>query len=345
MNKLLTIVVPAYNVEKYIERCLDSFINEKILETIEILVVDDGGNDKTLSIAEKYAIKYPDTIIPIHKENGGHGSVINYGIEHAKGKYFKVVDGDDWIDSEELWKLLNKIKKEKLDVDVIFSDYIKEYKYNNSKKIFSLKESFDEDKIMNLTDTKYNKDMRIEIHSLIYNTNMLRSEKIRFLEKTFYEDTEYVLFPLAKNRKIIYLPNPIYHYFIGRPEQSVSIDSVIKHLDDQFRVIDSILNFYDKMKIDENENKIKEIWESRLISTIKYRYTILIKAYPQKEDEIKKFDKYLIEKNYKIYEKLSQQNEFIKFGRKTNFKHMKIINFVMKTEEKMKNFRRKNEEK
>lgn len=341
MNKLLTIVIPAYNVENYIERCLDSFINKKILELIEILVVDDGGNDNTLGIAKKYAGKYPDTIIPVHKENGGHGSVINYGIEYARGKYFKVVDGDDWVDSEELFKILDKIQKEKLEVDVIFSDYIKEYKYNNSSKLFSLKNSFDEDKIMNLTDTRYNKNMRIEIHSLIYNTDMLRNEKIRFLEKTFYEDTEYVLFPLAKNRKIIYLPNPIYHYFIGRPEQSVSIDSVIKHLDDQFRVIDSILYFYDMMKISDNENKIKEIWESRLISTIKYRYTILINAYPQKEDEIEKFDKYLIEKNQKIYEKLSQENKFIKFGRKNNFKHMKILKLVMKTEEKMKNFRRK----
>lgn len=341
MNKLLTIVVPAYNVEKYIERCLDSFINEKILDLIEVLVVDDGGSDKTLEIAEKYAVKYPNTIIPVHKENGGHGSVINYGIEHSNGKYFKVVDGDDWIDSEELNKVLNEIKKENFDADVIFSDYIKEYKYDNSQKLFSLKESFDENKTMDLIETDYNPNMRIEIHSLIYKTEMLRNENIKLLEKTFYEDTEYVLFPLAKNKKVIYLSNPIYHYFIGRPEQSVSIDSVIKHLDDQFRVIDSILSYYDKEKISENENKIKEIWESRLLSTIKYRYTILITAYPQKNGEIEKFDNYLKEKNYQIYEKLSKENQFIKFGRKNKFKHMKMMKIFMKTEEKIKNFRRK----
>ena len=155
MDKLLTIVIPAYNVEDYIERCLDSFIDKELLEMVEILVIDDGGKDKTLKIVkEKYANKYKEVIIPIHKENGGHGSVINYGIENAKGKYFKVVDGDDWINAKELISVLKRIKNE--DVDVVFSNYIKEYKYDNKQKEFSLGDCFIENKVSLLSENHYN---------------------------------------------------------------------------------------------------------------------------------------------------------------------------------------------
>ncbi len=98
MEKLLTIVVPAYNVEKYIKNCLDSFIDLSVLRSLEILIVDDGSTDSTASLAHTYEQKYPYSFKVLSKENGGHGSTINYAIPRATGKYFKVVDGDDWLD-------------------------------------------------------------------------------------------------------------------------------------------------------------------------------------------------------------------------------------------------------
>ena len=102
MKKVLTIVVPAYNVEKYLKNCLDSFVDVNILNSIEILVVDDGSTDKTADIAKNYEKKYPNSFRLLSKENGGHGSTINYAIPRASGKYFKVVDGDDWVDKKHL---------------------------------------------------------------------------------------------------------------------------------------------------------------------------------------------------------------------------------------------------
>lgn len=89
MDKLLTVVIPAYNIEKYEEQCLSSFVKPKALPEIEVLVVNDGSSDRTVEIAEKYVQKYPDIFRVINKENGGHGSTINRGIEEARGNLFQ----------------------------------------------------------------------------------------------------------------------------------------------------------------------------------------------------------------------------------------------------------------
>ena len=110
MEKLLTIVVPAYNVEKYIKNCLDSFIDLSVLRSLEILIVDDGSTDSTASLAHTYEQKYPYSFKVLSKENGGHGSTINYAIPRATGKYFKVVDGDDWLDKSLLPQFVQLLK-------------------------------------------------------------------------------------------------------------------------------------------------------------------------------------------------------------------------------------------
>ena len=110
MKKLLTIVVPSYNVQKYLRQTIESFLDERVLERIEVLIVDDGSQDETAKIAMEYQIKFPNSRRLISKENGGHGSTINRGIQEASGKYFKVVDGDDWVNTEDFVKLVEKLK-------------------------------------------------------------------------------------------------------------------------------------------------------------------------------------------------------------------------------------------
>lgn len=111
MNKLLTVVVPSYNAEKYLRHNLDSLCLEELLGELEIIVVDDGSTDSTAQIADEYAEKFPGTVVPVHKENGGHGSGINTGIRYATGMYFKVIDADDWVDAEDLKNLICFIRE------------------------------------------------------------------------------------------------------------------------------------------------------------------------------------------------------------------------------------------
>ena len=98
-EKILTVTIPSYNVEAYLEDCLESFVNSEVMDDIEVLIVNDGSSDNTVKIAQRYVDKYENTFRLINKENGGHGSTINTGVREAKGKYFKVVDGDDWVDT------------------------------------------------------------------------------------------------------------------------------------------------------------------------------------------------------------------------------------------------------
>ena len=100
--KLLSIAIPCYNSQDYMENCIESLLVGG--EEVEILVIDDGSSDRTAEIADAYARKYPTIVKVIHQENGGHGEAVNSGIRNATGLYFKVVDSDDWVNNTKVWQ-------------------------------------------------------------------------------------------------------------------------------------------------------------------------------------------------------------------------------------------------
>ena len=108
MSKILTVVIPSYNVEQFLEKTVQSFLADEVIQDIEILIVNDGSKDRTKEIGQQFEEKYPQSIKLVDKENGGHGSTINKGLSIAAGKYFKVVDGDDWVDTQ---AFVNYVKK------------------------------------------------------------------------------------------------------------------------------------------------------------------------------------------------------------------------------------------
>ena len=122
MIKLLTVIIPTYNMQEYLHRCLDSLIvQQPMRESLEVLVINDGGKDKSSIIAHEYEDRYPDTFKVIDKENDHYGSCVNRGLVEATGKYVKVLDADDWFDTGELEKLLEKLPS--IDVDLIMTSY------------------------------------------------------------------------------------------------------------------------------------------------------------------------------------------------------------------------------
>ena len=135
--KSLTILIPVYNTEKYIKRCLDSLLVPEVLDDIEIIVVSDGSKDHSAEIVREYVERYPDTIILIDKENGGHGSTINAGIAAATGKYFRVLDSDDWFNTLEFAEFTARLRNE--DADLVVCDYRKEHTYNSQSEYFQYK--------------------------------------------------------------------------------------------------------------------------------------------------------------------------------------------------------------
>lgn len=248
-QKLLTISIAAYNVEKYIRKGLDSIVNADRQNYIEVYVIDDGGTDGTLEIAREYERKYPDTFRTVHKENGGYGSTINYGIKHAVGKYFKQLDGDDWFDSEHLGKFVDGLRGS--DSDVIVTPYYRCMEGGGVEKVDVVGgyESGVDYEIKKLRLEK-----TIGMWTIAYRTRMLKSSGLRLPAHCLYTDQLYSAIPLFAHAKTLRFADcPIYCYRIGREGQSVSRESRIKHVGDKIRVNDILYDFYEEQKANGNE--------------------------------------------------------------------------------------------
>lgn len=243
MEKILSIVIPAYNVEKYLERCLKSFEVEYILEKIEVLIINDGSKDGTELIAQKYCDKYPDTYVLYNKENGGHGSGINYGIRYATGKYFKVVDGDDWLNTEELPDFVKLL--EEMDADVVAADYL--CIQDETERILSEKHcTSDKEQYGKLADlSKGEVKEVIKMHALTIKTEILQQQGITIDEHCYYVDCEYITYPMPYVETVYFYQRFLYMYRLGRNGQSMDIRSMQKNRAQHMHVLDSLLTFYD----------------------------------------------------------------------------------------------------
>ena len=134
--KYISFAIPCYNSEAYMEKAINSILVGG--DDVEIIVVNDGSKDGTQAIAEKYEKEYPTIVKAVSKENGGHGDAVNCGLAHATGRYFKVVDSDDWVDEEALKKILDAVKgfvEADSQVDMIISNYVYEKVGMTHKKV------------------------------------------------------------------------------------------------------------------------------------------------------------------------------------------------------------------
>jgi glycosyltransferase involved in cell wall biosynthesis len=263
--KILTISIAAYNVQKYIEECLNSFISDQLYNTLEVLIINDGSTDNTPQIAQQYADKYPQIFKLIHKENGGHGSTINTAIRLATGKYFKPIDGDDWVDTKNLIYIVNKLKG--VDVDLIITNFYNYYSISDKKVLSSLKYGQSE---IESDFNRFSPDNTLLFHNIAYKTLLLKNNNIYFSEKIFYEDTEFVLFPLPYVNTFYYIPVAVYYYRLDREGQSVSADGIIKHKSDLQQVIKNISIFYEKSK-GGGINRAK-CYKRRIILSLEFYY-------------------------------------------------------------------------
>lgn len=250
-KKILTITVPAYNVEAYLRECLDSFIIDEILSDIEVIVVDDGSKDRTAQIASRYVERYPDTFILYSKENGGHGSTINTGIRLAKGKYFKVVDGDDWVQRDDFIKLINFLKIS--DSDLVLTNYywIEHTTKQVRKKLTPAWKSTQFGKEYRFEDIS--KELFLRMHAVTVKTCIYRDNNIKIDEKKYYVDQEYVLFLAPYIDSITLLNSNVYMYRLGLDGQSMNIRSLQKNVKQHYSVLKRLLLFYaelEKMKVE-----------------------------------------------------------------------------------------------
>lgn len=242
--KLLTITVPCFNSENYLGRCLDSLITGG--DNVEIIVVDDGSVDGTGEIAERYAKWFPGIVKVVHKENGGHGSGVNTGLCLATGKYFKVVDSDDWLEEEAYGKLLREIKmwsdsETSGDIcrspDLVVCNYTYNHADEGMKKTMSYRNVFPEEQICSWDEIRsFRPSQYLIMHALIYRTDVLRKTGLVLPEHTFYVDNIFAYYPLPQVETLYYMDIDLYQYYLGREDQSVNEKVLISRIEQQIKV-------------------------------------------------------------------------------------------------------------
>lgn len=203
----VSVIVPVYNVEKYLKRCLNSLINQT-LSDIDIICINDGSKDSSLQILEQYAQK-DSRIVIYNQENSGLSVARNTGLEHASGEYIGFVDSDDWVDLDFYEKLYNSAKNNNADIAV--ADFIREHP-NKKPKRLKLKEE-------NIYTTPEDKFMICKVHregcvwNKIYRTEFIHSINLKFVPKMYYEDRDFTIRSLYFSKKLVTTPNTYYRYF------------------------------------------------------------------------------------------------------------------------------------
>ena len=335
--KLLSIAVPCYNSEGYMRNCIESLLPGG--DEVEIIIVDDGSTkDRTAEIADEYAAKYPGIVKAVHQENGGHGQAVNTGLKHATGLYFKVVDSDDWLDKENYPKVLDKLAelvREGQNVDMMLCNYIYDKQGVKHKKVIRYANVFPQDQVFTWKDAKhFHLGQYILMHSVIYRTQMLKNCGLELPQHTFYVDNIFVYYPLPYVKTLYYMDIDLYHYFIGRADQSVNEQVMIGRVDQQIKVNRIMIDQYDMKTI--QPVKLRKYMTSYLDIMMTVSSIMLIRSGTE-ESLAKKKDlwQYLKNKDSGLYYKLyfgifgRAMNLPGKGGRKVSVLAYKLANKVM----------------
>lgn len=239
-DKTISFVVPSYNVEDYLARCVNSLLDTSDTSDVEIIIVDDGSCDGTAILADTFAERYPDVVRVIHQTNAGHGGACNAGIAAATGQYIKIVDADDWIDSAAYVTYITFLRSQAMasqPVDLVVSNYSYENIAKRHTRTIRYKNIFEANTRLTWDDMN---PCRIQqyllMHTLTFRTEVVRASGMVLPEHTFYVDFIYAFQPLPWVKTLTYLNIDLYRYFIGREGQSVQKDIMIQRVDQLIKV-------------------------------------------------------------------------------------------------------------
>lgn len=259
--KILTISIAAYNMEKYLAKTLSSLVLENTyMDDMEVLIINDGSTDNTAAVAEEYVQKYPTVFRIINKENGGYGTAVNRGIQEARGKYFKLLDGDDWFDTSALCDLLRILKTE--ETDLIITDYVE--RYVSGKRVL---------RKVNCVYGKHcsmkHQSFLLPMHAVCSRTCILKDNDIRLEKGILYTDIEYVLYLLFYVKSTSHYPIFLYQYRLGRKGQSVDRKTHSRHMNDEYKVYENLKSYY-------NNHTLNNEYQMTILYMIALKYNMIV---------------------------------------------------------------------
>ena len=285
--KLLSIIVPVYKVEPYINKCLDSLIvSPDLMEKLEVIIVNDGTPDNSAEMSREYVKRYPGTFRQIDKENGGHGSAWNVGLNEAQGKYVKFLDSDDWLTN--LDRLILEV--EQCDADIVFNPFIKEYVYEEKAEVVEVPSP--NGNVARITADMWGASKwgynSVNFWSLTYKTAILEPIEPIFAEKAMFDDYILTWTPLVHGRTYISFDFPVYHYFLGRPGQSMAKTQQRKGAESYVKCFDQYESVRSRVELNKTPSDLIKCIDQSIIGYANYIFAFMIYLpYQRSKSEMK----------------------------------------------------------
>ena len=303
-NKLLTLVIPTYNMEAFLSECLSTLIvGKEYMDLLEVLIVIDGGSDRSAQIGQEFANLYPDTFRVIVKTNGNYGSCVNRGIDEARGKYIKTLDADDKFKTENLSLFLDHLSKH--DADMVISDYagwnmstgqVEDFVYN-----LPTSETFGIDKL------NFTVDVPLTMHAVAYRTSVLRDMNYRQSEGISYTDQEWICMPIVGVKNITHFPHILYIYRLGRAGQTVDINVWVRHANEEIIGLKRMAEFYKNEKDNVSpEASAFLLYRLKCRTEATYRHIFIRSIGSVDESIVQDLDTYVAENIPEIYPSLEK---------------------------------------
>lgn len=316
---VLSLVIPVYNTEAFLPRCLGSVTGDQISD-IEILAINDGSTDNSSYILKEYAAQFPGLIKVIDKKNGGWGSVVNTAVEQAKGKYFKILDSDDWFDKNNFAVFIDALKD--ATEDLILSSFTKvltgdvEAKFENATELLGKTHEID------TVVEKFNYKTFAPMANICYRTEVLKG---LVFSPRYYTDLQYALFPLSRVKNVRFINIDIYRYYLGYEDHSTSMQGYIKNYKNYVDMVLGLVEFYNANKANLTTAMLK-LYENEIVALVSFSYYMLMSpAYGlygrEGNAELKKVDRRLKTLSICLYRKVGKRKSkgipYIKIWRAT----------------------------
>lgn len=300
MYKVLSVIVPSYNMELLLPKGIDSLLCAELCrDRIQIIIVNDGSKDRTSEIAHSYQSTYPETVVVIDKENGNYGSCINAALPVANGRFVKIMDADDWYESDNMSEYI-KFLEDNSSSDVVFNDFDFVDGVGNVKKIarFTCLSKRSNASISSLPDC-FCKD--VEMQAVAYNVNVFKGLGYHQTEGISYTDQEWMFQPMSRVCTYSYFPKVVYKYYVGREGQTISRDAILRNRWMVIRIVLGLMDIYARLQ--SNGVAASGYLRHRLLRKIEMVYSLLLlepERY-EKMDELRSLERDLKEKLPDIY--------------------------------------------
>lgn len=327
--KLISFAVPCYNSQDYMSNCIDSLLAGG--DDVEIIIINDGSRDGTLNIAQSYAGKFPSVVKVIDKENGGHGSGVNAGLQAAEGLYYKVVDSDDRLERDALLKLIAKIKEHiaaGVSPDLYVTNFVYDHAYDNTTHLSTYKKKIPEGKIVGWNCVKkFRFSHMMLMHALLFKRDIVLQSGTVLPEHTFYVDNIYAYKPLPCVKTLCYLNLDLYWYFIGRADQSINIDNFVKRYKQQIRVMLCMSDAYNWSEIKTFPKGLKKyMWHSLEAIMMTTLLFTCAEYSPERKADLKEMWRHIKSRDKKLYARLRRRS----YALAVNYLPWRLRGFIMK---------------